>query len=107
MGKNRIGEFLRDPTLDRPTTEFFEVRFGDDSVRVSRETAARILAALGGNAPPRFVRVETITGSVAFIRTDTIFGLCECTRAQRAAQRRIWKQLDEEREEDEKDSYES
>ncbi len=107
MGNNRIAEFLRDPTLDRPTTDFFIVRFGDDSAPVSRETAARILAALGGDAPPRFLRVETITGSVAFIRTDTIVGLHESTRAQRAARRRMWKQLDEELEEDEKDSEES
>ena len=103
MGNNRIGKFLRDPTLDRPTTEYFDVHFNDEYVRVSRETAERILTALGGNAPTRFLRVETITGSVVFIRSDAIFGLSESTRAQRAAERRFWRLLDDEREEDERD----
>ena len=106
MDKNRIEEFFRDPTLEQPTGHFFTVGIDCEEIRVSPETAARILAALGGPAP-RFLRVETITGSVAYVRTDRIVSLLESTPAQRAAMRRMWKLLREEREEDDDDSFES
>jgi hypothetical protein len=82
------------------------VVFDSEEIRVSRETAARILAALRGEAP-RILRVETITGSVAYVRSDRIVSLLESTPAQRAATRRMWKMLDEERERDEDDSCDS
>jgi hypothetical protein len=61
---------------------------------------------LRGEAP-RILRVETITGSVAYVRSDRIVSLLESTPAQRAATRRMWKMLDEERERDEDDSCDS
>lgn len=100
MGNNRLEELFRDPTLERPTTDFFSVRTEWRCLLVSRETAARVLAAMSGSGPPKLVRMETVTGSVAWVRTDTILLVEESTRAQRDAQRRLWKALDEEENED-------
>lgn len=106
MGKNRLEGLFRDPTLDRPTTDFFRVRlklFG--SLCVTRETAARVLAAMSGPGPPKLVRLETVTGSVAYVRTDMILLVQESTRAQREAERRFWKELEDEEDDDEEKTW--
>jgi len=98
MGKNRIETFLRDPTLERPQTDFYRVRLQGESIFVNRETATRILAAVCGPGPPKIIRCETITGSVVYVRSDTVMLVHESTRAQRDAERRLWKDLDDEEE---------
>lgn len=80
--------------------DYYRVRLPWESFFVTRETAARILAALGGNGPSRVIRCETITGSVVYVRTDTVVLVTESTRAQREAERRLWKELDDEEEQD-------
>jgi hypothetical protein len=100
MGTNRIEKHFRDPTLERPQMDYYRVRLPWESFFVTRETAARILAAVGGSGPPRVIRCETITGSVVYVRTDTVVLVTESTRAQREAERRLWKELDGEEEQD-------
>ena len=102
MGKNRLGEFFRDPTLDSPSAEYFRVRLPWESIFVNRATAARILAETNGRDAPKLIRCETITGSVVYVRTDTVMMVFESTPAQRRAERRLWKLLDEEEEQDDK-----
>ena len=96
MGKNRLEEFFRDPTLDNPPTEYFRVRLPWESIFVDRATATRILAEAAGREAPKLIRCETITGSVVYIRTNTVMMVYESTPAQRRAERRLWKLLDEE-----------
>ena len=100
MGKNRLQEIFRDPTLDAPPTDHFVVRHRWGGFCVSREMATRILTAISGHDPARMLRVETITGSVVFIRTDAIAFVRESTRAQRRAEERLWKMLDDEEQDD-------
>jgi len=100
MGTNRIEKCFRDPTLERPQMDHYRVRLLWESFFVTRETAARILAVVSGNGPPRVIRCETITGSVVYVRTDTIVLVTESTRAQREAERRLWKELDDEEDQD-------
>ena len=52
------------------------------------------------------LRVETLSGSVVFIRTDAIVFVRESTRAQRKAEERFWKMLDDEESEDDEDKKE-
>ena len=101
MGKNRLEEFFRDPTLDSPPAEYFRVRLPWESIFVDRATATRILAEAAGHEAPKLIRCETITGSVVYIRTNTVMMVHESTPAQRRAERRFWKILDEEEEQDE------
>ncbi|MDH3272544.1 MAG: hypothetical protein OEN56_14500 [Gemmatimonadota bacterium] len=101
MGKNRLETFLRDPTLEKPTADHFRVRLQWQTLHVTRESATRILAAIGGRGPPKFVRCQTVTGSVVFVRTDMVLLVEESTKAQRASERRFWKELDEEEDQDE------
>ncbi len=103
MGKNRIEKYFRDPTLERPQMDYYRVRLPWESFFVTRETAARILTAVSGYGPPRVIRCETITGSVVYVRTDTVMLVAECTRAQRDAERRFWKKWDDEENEEEED----
>jgi hypothetical protein len=99
---NRMREYFRDPTLEQPTTEsYYVVRIPWDSFVVGREDAARILAAIGGFDAPTVVRCQTVTGSVVYVRSDVILYVRECTRAQRDAERRFWKEIDEEMDSDE------
>ena len=100
MGKNRIEEHFRDPTLDHPQMDYYRVRLPWESFLVTRETAARILTAVSGNGAPIVIRCETITGSVVYVRTDTVVFVAECTKAQREAERRFWKTWDDEEEDD-------
>jgi len=102
MGKNRLEEFFRDPTLDSPPAEYFRVRLPWESIFVNRATATRILAETNGRDAPKLIRCETITGSVVYVRTDTVMMVFESTPAQRRAERRLWKILDEEEEKDDK-----
>ena len=106
MGKNRLEEIFRDPTLETPPTDHFVVRHRWGGFCVTREMAARILAAISGHGPARMLRVETLTGSVVFIRTDAIVFVRESTRAQRKAEERFWKMLDDEESEDDEDKKE-
>jgi hypothetical protein len=96
MGENRIETYFRDPTLDRPSTDFYRVRLEWESIYVTEESVSRILSVIGGHGPPAIVRCETITGSVVYIRSDTVVLVHESTRAQRDAERRLWKELDKE-----------
>ncbi len=96
MDKNRIKGFLRDPTLDQPQTDFYRVRVPWESFLVNKENAARVLAAASSSGPPRLVRIETVTGSVTYVRSDTVVFVTESTKAQREAERRLWKELDDE-----------
>lgn len=106
MSNNRIEQCFRDPTLDHPQTNYYRVRLPWESILVNRETAARILAAASGFGPPKMIRCETISGSVVYVRTDTIMLVHESTSAQRDAERRLWKALDDEEEEEEEDPSE-
>ena len=106
MGKNRLEEIFRDPTLETPPTDHFVVRHRWGGFCVTREMATRILTAISGLGPARMLRVETITGSVVFIRTDAIVFVRESTRAQRKAEERFWKMLDDEESEDDEDKKE-
>ena len=101
MGQNRMEKYFRDPTFDRPTTDFYRIRLEWESIYVNEENAARILAATRGAGPPTIVRLENITGSVVYVRSDTVVLVHESTRAQRDAERRLWKELDDEEEKDE------
>lgn len=106
MGKNRLEDLFRDPTLERPETDHYRVRLvGFQTLRVTRETAARILAVLGGRGPPRMIRCETLTGSVTYVRSDTVLLVQESTRAQRDAERRFWKEIDDEDEDEEEQPW--
>ena len=96
MGNNRMEKYFRDPTLESPTTDFYRVRLEWESILVNEENAARILAAASGTGPPKIVRCETITGSVVYVRSDTVVFVTESTKAQRDAERRLWKKLDDE-----------
>ena len=105
MGKNRLEEFFRDPTLDSPPAEYFRVRLPWESIFVDRATATRILAEALGREAPKLIRCETITGSVVYIRTNTVMMVHESTPAQRRAERRLWKLLDDEEEEEKPDPF--
>ena len=93
---NRMEEYFRDPSLETPRMDYFVVRTPWDSFRVDRETAEAILCALARRGGPSLIRCQTIHGSVIHLRTDRIVSVHECTRAQRDAQRRFWKEIDEE-----------
>ena len=100
MGKNRLEEIFRDPTLEAPPSDHFVVRTEWGGFLVTRETAERILTAMSGNGPVRILRIETLFGSVAFLRSDQIVFVRESTRSQRKAEERFWKMLDDEENED-------
>ena len=99
MGENRIEELLRDPTLEQPTLEYFEVRLPWQSFAVRRETAERVMEAMVGFERTEWVRIETIGGSVAWVRTEHVVFVREWSSAQRESERRFWKQIDQEYEE--------
>ncbi|UCC24448.1 MAG: hypothetical protein JSU98_12000 [Gemmatimonadales bacterium] len=101
MGENRIRELLRDPTLDQPALDYFEVRLPWQSFAVRQEAAERILEAMLGHERAEWVRAETVTGSVVHIRTEHVVFVREWSQAQRDTERRFWKQIDKEYEEDE------
>lgn len=103
MGKNRIEELFRDPTLEHPAADHFVVRHRWGSFCVTEETAIRILAAVSGAGSAGLLRIETITGSMIFLRADAIVYVRQSTRAQRRAEQRFWKMLDDEEDEDEED----
>lgn len=107
MGKHRIEEMLRDPTLEQPTLEYFEVRLPWQSFAVRRETAERVLEATFGFERPEWVRLETVGGSVAWVRTEHVVFVREWSSAQRESERQFWKQIDEEYEEAKKSSASS
>jgi hypothetical protein len=100
MGENRIETYFRDPTLDCPSTDFYRVRLEWESIYVTEDSASRILSVINGNGPPTIVRCETITGSAVYVRTDTVVLVHESTKAQRDAERRLWKELESEDEEE-------
>jgi len=100
MGNNRLDDVFRDPTLECPTTDHFKIRLEPHGVlSVTRDSAARMVAALSSPGAPKIIRCETIGGSVAFVRTDAVLYVQESTRAQRDAERRFWKEIDDEEEE--------
>jgi len=103
MDKNRIKVHFRDPTLEQPSTDYYVVRMRWGGFKVTRSSAERVLAAMSRLGGPEVLRVETITGSVVHLRVDQIIFVQESTRAQRAAERRLWKALDDEEDEDDDD----
>jgi hypothetical protein len=100
MGNNRIEELLRDPTLEQPTLEYFEVRLPWQSFAVRRETAERVMEAMVGFERTEWVRLETVVGSVTWVRTEHIVFVREWSSAQRESERRFWKRIDKEYEEE-------
>lgn len=107
MGKHRLVQLLRDPTLEQPSLEYFEVRLPWQSFAVRRETAERVLEASFGFERAEWVRLETVGGSVAWVRTEHVVFVREWSSAQRESERQFWKQIDEEYEEAKKTSASS
>jgi hypothetical protein len=101
MGNNRISEHFRNAERQHePVREWFVVEGEWGSIRVTRETAESIMDAIGHGGSPRFLRVRTILGAEAFIRTDAVTGIEESTPEVRRARRRMWKMLDDEEDRD-------
>jgi hypothetical protein len=100
MEENRTQEILRDPTLEQPTLTYHEVRMPWQSFFVRSEVAARVMAAVQGLHRTDWVRIDTVTGSVAFVRTEHVVFVREWTPEQRASERTFWDALDAERAED-------
>ncbi|MCG6987903.1 MAG: hypothetical protein LJF06_06960 [Gemmatimonadetes bacterium] len=96
MVRNRIEELLRDPSLEEPSLDYHEVRLPWRAFVVRREVAERLMEAILGFERPEWMRVETITGSVVFLRTADVIYVQEWTKAQRASERRFWKAIEEE-----------
>jgi hypothetical protein len=99
MAENRVAEWLRDPTFETPSTDYFEVRMPWVSFAVTREAAERILEAIVGLDRQEWVRAETVAGSVVHIRTEHVVFVREWTAAQRAAEERYWQEMEKERQE--------
>ncbi|HSM04150.1 MAG TPA: hypothetical protein VK858_06000 [Longimicrobiales bacterium] len=104
MNENRIEAILRDPTLEQPTLTYHEVRLPWQSFFVRPEAAARVLEAIQGLDRSDWVRVETVTGSVAFVRTVHVVYVREWTPAQRESERQFWDALDAEQKQPEDDA---
>ena len=96
MGENRILEFVRDPTLESPSLDYFEVRMPWVTFAVTRASAERIVEAMTGFEPTPWVRAETVSGSVIWVRTEAVVYVREWTEAQRASEDGFWKQMDAE-----------
>jgi len=101
MAENRIEELLRDPTLESPTLDYYELRVQGGAFPVTRRSAERVLEALVGFERADWVRIETVSGSVLYLKTEAVVWVREWTRAQRDTNRKFWKEIDEEDEEDE------
>jgi len=97
MDENQMQEILRDPTLEQPTLTYHEVRLPWQSFFVRPEVAARVMAAVQGLHRTDWVRIDTVTGSVAFVRTEHVVFVREWTPDQRASERTFWDALDAER----------
>ena len=104
MNENRIEAILRDPTLEQPTLTYHEVRLPWQSFFVRPEVAVRVLEAIQGLDRSDWVRVETVTGSVAFLRTVHVVYVREWTPAQRESERQFWDALDAEQKQPEDDA---
>jgi hypothetical protein len=96
MGQNRIQEFVRDPTFESPSLDYFEVRMPWVTFVVTRDSAERIMEALTGFDPTPWVRAETVSGSVVWVRTEAVVLVREWSRAQRDAEDRFWKEIEAE-----------
>jgi hypothetical protein len=96
MAENRILEFVRDPTLESPSLDYFEVRMPWVTFAVTRASAERIVEAMTGFEPTPWVRAETVSGSVIWVRTEAVVYVREWTEAQRASEDGFWKQMDAE-----------
>lgn len=101
MTRNRIQELLRDPTLESPSREYFEVRLPWIGFCVPRESAQRLLEAMVGLHPVDWVQIQTVEGSVVYVRVEHVVFVREWTPAQRETGRQFWKQIDQEYEEKE------
>ena len=102
MGENRMEELLRCPTLEQPSLEYFQVRLPWQSFAVRRETAEKVLEAMLGFERAEWIRIETVGGSVAWVRIEHVMFVREWSSAQRESERRFWQQIDDEYEEAEK-----
>ncbi len=94
--ENRIEEILRDPTLEQPTLTYHEVWMPGMSMLVRPEVAERVIEAVYGLHRPEWVQVETITGSVAHVRTEYIVFVRESTPGQRSSELALSKALEKE-----------
>jgi hypothetical protein len=101
MAENRIDELLRDPTLESPTLDYYELRVQGGAFPVTRRSAERVLEALIGFERADWVRIETVSGSVLYLKTEAVVWVREWSRQQRDTNRRFWKEIDKEDEEDE------
>lgn len=95
-------ELLRCPLFEQPSLEYFEVRLPWQGFAVRRECAERVLEAVSGLDRVEWVRLETMGGSVVWVRTDHIVHVREWSSAQRESERRFWQQIDDEYEEADK-----
>ena len=100
MGTNRIEPHFRDPTLDRPPEDFFVVKIEWETFHVDSDNAMKLISAMTEAPHKKIVRLETITGSVVYIQPSSVVFVRESTRAQRDSERRHWKRLDEEEDND-------
>ena len=96
MTQNRIQQLLRDPTLEQPALDYYEVRLPWQSFAVRREVAERVMEATRGLERDEWVRIETVGGSVAWVRTEHVVFVREWSSAQRESERRFWAQIDSE-----------
>lgn len=101
MTRNRIQELVRDPTLESPSREYFEVRLPWTGFCVPRESAQRLLEAMVGLHPVEWVQIQTVEGSVVHLRVEHVVFVREWTPAQRQTGRQFWKEIDQEYEETE------
>ena len=68
---------------------------------MTRRSAERVIDALVGFERADWVRIETVSGSVLYLKTEAVVYVREWTRAQRETNRKFWKEIDKEDEEDE------
>jgi hypothetical protein len=94
MLSNRIARFVQ-PNEERGP-EYYVVCTKDRWLRVSPQTARVLTRTLRKWLRPRWVRVVDLDGSEVFLRPADIDFVAESTPAQRAAHRKLTKQLESE-----------
>ena len=94
MQLNRIVRFVQPEEEGGP--EFFVVFTRDRWLRVSPQTARVLSRTVRKWLRPRWVRVVDLDGSEVFLRPRDVEFISESTPAQRAAYRKLQKQLESE-----------
>ena len=95
--ENRVEKYLKPPRA----LEFCVIRARSYKMEVTRAEAQRVLAVLRMRRRPRWIRVMDISGAQIWVMTKSIEFIAECTQEWRENNRRFYKQLDEEEEENE------